>query len=135
MSQENAEIVRGSVELFRAEGLDAWLERVVASDAVLVQDAEFVEAQTSFGWEGWRTTFAAWTEEWDDYSMEFHEVIGVGDGRVVVTYSDRGRGRHSGAAVEGPHAAFVHTLKGGKIVHTVIYGRADAALEAVGLRG
>jgi ketosteroid isomerase-like protein len=134
MSQEDVEIVRGGVELFRTEGLDAWLERLVASDAVLVQNAEFVEAQTSFGREGWRTMFAAWTEEWDDYSMDFHEVIDAGDGRVVVTYSDRGRGRHSGATVQGPHAAFVHTLRGGKIVHTVIYGRAEAALDAVGLR-
>jgi ketosteroid isomerase-like protein len=134
MSQDNVEIVRGSVELFRTKGLDAWLERLVASDAVLVQNAEFVEAQTSIGWEGWRTTFADWTEEWDDYSIEFHEFIDAGDGRVVVTYTDRGRGRHSGATVEGSQAAFVHTLSGGKIVHTVIYGRAEAALEAVGLR-
>jgi len=51
-----------------------------------------------------------------------------------VTWSDHGRGKVSGVMVDRPKAAFVHTLRDGKIVHTVQYVLADEALEAAGLR-
>jgi ketosteroid isomerase-like protein len=135
MSRENVEVVRRGLEVFDTEGLDAWLEQFVAPDAVYIQDAMVgPEAQTRFGWDGWRAAVTAWSEEFDDWRVEFHEVLDAGDDRVVFTWSDHGRGKLSGALVERPVAAFVHTLRDGKIVHSVQYGRDEDALEAVGLR-
>jgi ketosteroid isomerase-like protein len=134
MSRENVEVVKRGLDVLQAEGLDAWLEQFVAPDAVYVQNASVgPEAQTWFGWDGWRAAVTAWSEEFDDWRVEFHEVLDAGDDRVVFTWHEHGRGRRSGVVVERPKAAFVHTLRDGKIVHSVQYGLAEEALEAVGL--
>jgi ketosteroid isomerase-like protein len=135
MSRENVEAVKRGWDVFAAEGLDAWLEQFVAPDAVFVQDVSVVpDAQTWLGWDGWRAAVTGWSAEFDDWGAELHEVLDAGGDRVVVTWSDRGRGKRSGVIVDRPVAAFVHTLRGGRIFHTVQYGRAEDALEAVGLR-
>ena len=135
MSQENVEVVKRGWEVFGADGLDAWLEQFVAPDAVFVQDASVVpDAQTWFGWDGWRAAVTGWSAEFDDWGVELREVLDAGGDRVVATWSDHGRGRRSGVIVERPVGAFVHTLRDGAITHTVKYGRAADALEAVGLR-
>jgi ketosteroid isomerase-like protein len=135
MSRENVELVKGGWQVFDAEGLDAWLERFVAPDAVYVQDASVAvpDLQTWYGWDGWRAALAVWWEEFDEWGVEVHDFLDAGDDRVVITWSDHGRGRRSGVLVERP-GAFVHTVRDGRIVHTVQYGRPEAALEAVGLR-
>jgi ketosteroid isomerase-like protein len=136
MSQENVELVRRGLEIFEAEGLDAWLEQFVVPDAVLVQAASVAapEAGTWSGWDGWRKAVVPWMDEFEDWKVDFLRLLDAGDDRVVVTWRDRGRGRRSGIIVERPESAFVHTLRDGRIVHTVQYGVADEALEAVGLR-
>jgi ketosteroid isomerase-like protein len=134
MSRENVEIVRQGWEVFEADGLDAWLKQFVAPDAIFIQDDSVVpDAQTWTGWDGWRAAVTAWSEEFDGWRAELHEVLDAGVDRVVVTWRDHGRGRRSGVVVERPEAAFIHTLRDGRIVHTVQYERAERALEAVGL--
>src|SRR5437870_4320542 len=97
MSQENVEIVKRGLEVFEAEGLDSWLKQFVAPDAVFVQlSSVVVDAQTWHGWEGWRAAVTGWTEEFDEWGAEFHEVIDAGGDRVVVPWRDHGRGKLSG---------------------------------------
>lgn len=134
MSRENIEVVRRGWEVFEAKGLDAWLEQFVAPDAVFIQLSSVVpDAQTWFGWDGWKAAVTGWSDEFDDWRAEFDEALDAGDDRVVVTWRDHGRGKSSGVSVERP-GAFVHTLRDGTIIHTVQYGRVEDALEAAGLR-
>ncbi len=135
MSRENVEVVRRGLQVFEADGLDAWLEQFVAPDAVYVQDASVgPEAQTRVGWDGWREGVTLWAQEFDDWRVEFREVLDAGDDRVVLIWHDHGRGKRSGVPVDRPMAAFVHTVREGRIVHTVQYARAEDALAAAGLR-
>ncbi len=135
MSRENVEVVRRALKVFQERGLDAWLEEFVAPDAVLVQKASVAvpEAGTWVGWDGWRATLKVWTDEFDDWGVDFLQLLDAGDDRVVATWRDHGRGKRSGIFVERPEGAFVHTIRDAKIVHTVQYGLAEEALEAVGL--
>lgn len=135
MSGENVDAVRQALAVFERDGLDRWLEHIVAPDAVYTQNTSVgPDAQTQVGWDGWTEAVTGWAEAFDEWGVDFHEALDAGDDRVVVTWTDRGRGKRSGAIVQRPMGAFVHTLHAGKIIHTVQYGRAEDALEAVGLR-
>ena len=136
MSQESVELVRRGWKVFESEGLEAWLKDFVAEDAQLIQrpSVGVVDSpRTWYGWDGWRTTVSEWAAEWEGWEVHFHDLIDAGGEDVLVIWSDRGRGKLSGALVERPSSAFLHTVSQGKIVRTVQYGSADEALEAVGL--
>ena len=126
MSEADVELVRS--------GIRAWLEQFVDPDSLFVQDAlVWPEAGTWHGHDGWRAVVAAWVAQFDEWTVEFHDVLDVGDGRVVVVFSDSGIGRQSGVLVQRPKGAFVYTMRDGKVVHTEQYGLAEDALRAVGL--
>ena len=136
MSEAEVELVWSGIKVFQEQGLDAWLEQFVAHDTVFIQTLSVgPEAQTWHGHDGWRAAVAAWSDEFDDWQLEFHDVLDAGDGLVVLVFSDRGRGKRSGIWVQRPKAGFIYTLREGKIVHSVQYGLAEEALEAAGLGG
>jgi ketosteroid isomerase-like protein len=72
-----------------------------------------------------------WSEAWKDSETTVDEVIGVGD-RVFVAARFRGRGRASGAEVQGRHFE-VYTLRNGKVLRVDEYADREEALEAAGL--
>jgi ketosteroid isomerase-like protein len=79
-----------------------------------------------------RRLMADYAEAWEDLAFEADRFIDAGDGRVIVALRARGKGRGSGAVVEAK-AAYVVTLRNGKVVRLELFQALDEALEATGL--
>ena len=131
MSQENVEIVRRAYEAFNRGDLDAMV-------ADIAPDAEYLPTGTIPGFadayrgrEGYRR-FLGWLwEEFDEPHIEVHEIIEAGD-QVLVSLTNRGRGKQSGANVSW-HVWQVGTVRDGKVVQAQGFTSRDEALEAVGM--
>jgi ketosteroid isomerase-like protein len=87
--------------------LDAWQEvgfdaaRPAFDDHVELVDLQSVMGMKEHGRgpEELRRMSEQWTEIFDDWQMEVHEVVDVGDGAVLAEVSFHGVGRDSGAPV------------------------------------
>src|SRR5262245_60804013 len=98
MSEENVEIVRRFWDAYLRGDFD---EIRAHSDPAVVLIT--VEDGTLYGIEAMRKNHERWWEAWENPETTVKEVIGgVGD-RVFATARFRGRGRASGAKVEGCH--------------------------------
>ena len=73
-----------------------------------------------------------WRAAWDDYVVEAEEVIDAGDDQVVVVLRETGRGKSGGVALTNRWGQ-ITTVRGGVIVHTMVYRTPDEALEDVEL--
>ena len=91
-----------------------------------------VEEGPLYGIEEVRRNHERWWEAWESPETTVEEVIGVGD-RVFVMARFRGRGRASGAEVEGRHFE-VYTMRDRKVVRVEEFSERGEALEAAGLR-
>ena len=133
MSRENVEVVRRIwdaadrrdtqtvISLYDPEvELDVSGFPVVATNANLYR-----------GHDGLRRLFTEWREIWSDADSNLVELIDAGN-RVVSVYTYRGRGRASGASLEGVFAT-VWTVRGERAVRVQWFMGRDEALEAVGL--
>ena len=69
---------------------------------------------------------------WDEHEMELEEVQELDDGRVLVLFTERARGRLSGVETE-VRPAGLYTLRDGRIVRFEATGDRDEALRQVGL--
>ena len=133
MSQENVEVVR--------EGWDAWLRGDLGGlfrtfDPEVIWDTshyhDWPEAAYQ-GIEGVKRFLTEWLAVWDGYEVGLDEVFPAPDGRVVVLFWHRGKGRTSGLAMEIA-AAQILTVRDGKTTRIDNYEDRDEALEAVGLQ-
>jgi uncharacterized protein len=131
MSQENVEIVKRAYEAYSRGDLDA----VVAD---IAPDAEYHSTGTIPGFAGvyqgaeeYRR-FLSWIwEEFDEPQVNAHEIIDAGD-QVLMSLTNRGRGKQSGATVSW-HMWLVVTMQDGKLVRAQGFTSKDQALEVVGL--
>jgi ketosteroid isomerase-like protein len=132
MSQENVEIVR--------EGWDAWF-RGDTNALFALYDPEIVWDMTHYrqwpeptyrGTEGVRRFLTEWLEVWEDYEVGVDEVLAAPDGRVVSLAWQRGKGRHSGLAMEMEWGQ-IATVSEGKMTRIENYDNRGEALEAAGL--
>ena len=132
MSRENVEIVTGAYERFGATG--DFDEEIATPDFVwdMSNFRGWPEQQVYEGVDGARTFLAAWTEGWDDWSLEIDAVHDAGE-KVVVFLRQRGRSKAAGMPIEMSFAQ-VWTLRDGKEARMDMYSDRDEALEAVGLR-
>ena len=73
-----------------------------------------------------------WLAVWDEYEVGVDDLLPAPDGRVVVLYWHRGKGRTSGLAMED-ELAQIATVRGGKLTLLDIYDDRAEALAAVGL--
>jgi uncharacterized protein len=126
MSQENVEVVR---EIWDAYSRGDFDQIRAHSDPAVVMIS--VEEGPLYGIEAVRKNQERWSEAWKDSETTVDEVIGVGD-RVFVAARFRGRGRASGAEVQGRHFE-VYTLRNGKVLRVDEYADREEALEAAGL--
>src|SRR5215216_4320769 len=69
-----------------------------ASDVIFYPFPQWVEAGEYRGHEGVRNVFAVWTENFDEFAIEVHELRDAG-GRVVALYEQSGRIKDSGVPV------------------------------------
>src|SRR5512133_1636178 len=95
MSAENVEIVRRAVEAFNRGDLDAAVADF-APDCEYISSGAIPGATDTYrGPEGYKR-FAGWLlDQFDDVRLELNEIIGEGD-QVVVSFNNRGRGKHGG---------------------------------------
>jgi ketosteroid isomerase-like protein len=132
MSRENVETVRESWEAWLRGDLPALFE---TCDPDIVWDTSHYPdwPESAYqGIEGVERFLTEWLEVWDDYEVGIDEIFAAPDGRVVVLFWHRGKGRSSGLAMEW-HAAQIITVRDGKVSRIDNYEDRAEALEAAGL--
>ena len=130
MSQENVEIVRASYEAFARGDFQASLE-AYDPDCELDDTRFRPDGRVRCGREAFSDHIARWRGAFDEYEWTTERLLDAGEETVII-YTERGRGKGSGVSVEDTRGNVV-TVRGGKIVRTVIYPTVATALKAVGL--
>ena len=131
MSHENLEIVRRTYEAFATGGVDAtasWF----APDAVHFAYPEWAGPSVYSGAQGLRTLLAEWTDNFDDFELQFRELRDAGDS-VVMLGETVGRIRGSGVPIRQPLGAVYSDFRNGQIGEARNFLTWREALEAVGL--
>ena len=129
MSQANVEIVRRLYEAFDRGEADVALTYF---DPEVVMDASHrVDGRIGHGQRELISILTEWLGTWDDWREEIEEVRDLGD-RVLVTSTQRGRGKGSGVEWEN-RFAMLYEVRRGKITRWTIYDDLREALEAAGL--
>ena len=115
MTQENAEIVRAMLDTWNTRGI---FETIDAFDP----DVELVDLQAVMGMqdrgrgpEELHHMAEQWTEIFEDWGLEVHDVVDLGGDFVLAEVRFEGIGRDSGAPVSNRQFE-VYRLVGGKIV-------------------
>src|SRR5215217_8737813 len=125
MSEENAEIVRGSLSAFTEGGLDALAEFWDADISWRAIEGAPDDVGEMHGPEAVRRYLQDWLDMFDDVTNVPEELVDLGDDRVVAVQHATGRAKASGVETEIRYAV-VYTLRDGKIVRAREYHRAQA---------
>jgi ketosteroid isomerase-like protein len=128
MSEENVEIVRRGFTAFSDGDVAAFLQDM---DPDVVLHVDQAGQGVYRGHEGVIKSFVDWTEDFDDFKVVPEEFLDNGD-YVVVRTRQTGRGKSSGAPVEGL-VWFVCQMREGKAVRIHVLTTEQAALKAAGL--
>ena len=128
--QKNIELVQAAFDAYFRGDESAMLDHA-APDVVVTQFPDQPDVQDYHGHEGLLQVMAEWTGIWDDWSVEILRTREIGDS-VLVAARQRGRGKSSGAHVEG-EVAFVFTVRRDKIARWQMFHSEQQALEAIGL--
>jgi ketosteroid isomerase-like protein len=132
MMRSNAEIAREAFEAIGRRRLDAALD-FLDPEVEFEPPEDAIEHRGTFkGHKAVRERWNLLLEPFDEFEIEPDDFLEAPDGRVVVLFRVRGRGKASGAPVE-MQLAHVVTLRDGKAVHLKAYLDPDEALRAVGL--
>ncbi len=129
MSQENVEVVRRIYEAFGRGEADAAL--AYFDDEVVMDASHRVDGRVGHGQQELISILAEWLGAWDDWREEVEEIRDLGD-RVMVTSTQRGRGKGSGVEWEN-RFAMLYEIRRGKVARWTIYDDLSDALEAAGL--
>jgi len=132
MSQENAEIVRGALNAFADEGLNAMAEFWHPDINWRAIEGAPDDVGEMHGPAAVRRYYQEWIDMFDDLTVVVQELQNIRDGRIVATQLVTGRAKISGIETE-LRLAVVYTVRDGKIVRGREYINLDQALEAVGL--
>jgi ketosteroid isomerase-like protein len=131
MSQENVEVVRKAFETFGAEGIDAALA-FFSPDLVWYPTDRWLDGSAYRGHDGMRRLAGAFSENFDDFHYEIHEVRAAQE-RVVGLVDMVGRVKHSESDVSQRLGFVVSDFRDGTIREVRAFGSWDDALKAVGL--
>jgi hypothetical protein len=94
----------------------------------------FSDARPCHGLDEFSEWLAGWGEAWSRLEWAVHELIEVGDDRVLVCASLRGEGRGSGVKLEGDLYQCVW-LRHGRLFRIEDHLTVSGALHALGLEG
>ena len=103
-------------------------------DIELHEDPRFPEGGLYRGAEAVRRYFEQFMESFEEFVLESPDYTALADGRVLMQFRLRMRGRESGAAVEAL-PGWIYTLGAGKIVRIDTYLERAEARAAAGLTG
>jgi ketosteroid isomerase-like protein len=126
----NLELVQAVFDAY-FRGDEPALLALVATDVVITQFPEQVDAGEYHGHEGFRQVMADWTGSWEDWSIEILSAREVGD-LVLAAARQRGRGIGSGAPMEAD-ATFLFTLRESLVARWQMFSSEEQALDAAGL--
>jgi ketosteroid isomerase-like protein len=130
MTLNNVEIVRLHLEAWRTGRPERALE-------YMREDVEF-DARTRPGGKVWHgregvsEAMAEWVEIWEEFLLEFEELIDAGEGRVLSLWHESGRAKRSGALMSEAGAT-VFTLDGGVIAKVLVSVDRAGVLASLGL--
>ena len=133
MSQENVETVRNAFQTFSAKGIDAALS-CFAPDVVWYPTDRWLDDSAYRGHEGIRSLVAAFSENFDDFRYDVHDVRDAQDG-VVALVDMIGRIKHSGSEVSQRLGFVVSGFHDGTFREVRAFPSWHDALKAVGLEG
>jgi hypothetical protein len=136
MSPENVEVVRGwlAAGSVGPEGASATAADFCDADVDYYPARKFSDAQPLHGLDEFSGWLAGWKEAWSRLEWAVHELIEVGDDRVLVCASLRGEGRGSGVKLEGDVYQCVW-LRHGRLFRIEDHLTLSGALHALGLKG
>jgi ketosteroid isomerase-like protein len=138
MSQENAELVRRLLEMFKARDHEA-VFAFYASD--IEWDARSLpafgmpdELQDMYrGHDGVRTYWRRWLQAWTGLEFDVQDVLDAGDDVLVLIHNQRQLGRRSGVPIELPPYGLQFTVRDGLVTRWKAHPDHESALAAVGL--
>ena len=132
MSQENAEIVRRSIEAANEHGFSSEAVREFYDEAVVFEEPpEQPAPRTAVGRDAAAELFGQFEEAWEEHRTEPVESRTLDAERVLMFTIEHFRGR-DGLVIDQPCAA-IFTLRNRKIVRLQAFWERTTALEAAGL--
>jgi ketosteroid isomerase-like protein len=131
MSQENVEIARNAFQTFGSEGIDAALS-FFSPDFVWYPTDRWLDGSDYRGHDGMRRLSAAFSENFDDFRYEVHDIRDAQD-RVVALVDMTGRIKHSGAEVSQRLGFVISGFRDGAFREVRAFPGWSDALKAVGL--
>lgn len=133
MSQQNVEVVCDQFAAVNERDFPRAMSHYAADVELVVDGDAFLRRGTFKG----RHAVGQWFGDWfatfePGYHFEIEEARDLGD-LVFLMARHRGRGRASGAEVQG-QTGYLYKVLGGKVVRIELYPSRAEALEAAGVR-
>jgi ketosteroid isomerase-like protein len=132
VSQADVATIRRLYELWNSRGGMLTALPLFAPDCEYVNPETAIEPGTLHGHSGMGKALEAVDAAFKEYVHEPHQLIDVGDGKVLALVVFRAHGRDSGARVERPEQ-HVWTLREGEIVRFEWFHDEVAARRAAGV--
>jgi ketosteroid isomerase-like protein len=131
VSQQNVEIVRNAFHTFGADGIDAALA-FCSPDVVWYPTDRWLDDSAYRGHDGMRRLAAAFSENFDDFRYEVHD-IRDGQDRVVALVDMTGRIKRSESEVTQRLGFVISGFRDGAFREVRAFPSWSEALKAVGL--
>jgi ketosteroid isomerase-like protein len=125
------EIVRKALQTFGAEGIDAALS-FCSPDVVWYPTDRWLDDSAYRGHDGMRMLAAAFSENFDDFRYEVHDIRDAQD-RVVTLVDMKGHIKHSGSEVSQRRGFVISGFRERTFREVRAFPSWSDALEAVGL--
>ena len=129
MSKQNVEIVRRMLDAFHrgdAEGSLACFDDEIVFDA-----SRRVDGGIAHGHRELSRSLAEWLGAWEEWREEIDDIRDLGDDRVYMAATQRGRGKGSGLEIENRYA-LIYEIEGDKITRMTLYTDPADAVEDAG---
>jgi ketosteroid isomerase-like protein len=133
MPRENVEIVRNAFQSFSADGIDAALS-FFSPEVVWYPLDRWLDDSAYHGHDGMRKLSEAFTENFDDFRYDIHDIRAGQDG-VAALVDMRGRIRGSSSEVGQRRGFVISGFRDGTFREVRSFPSWNEALEAVGLEG
>jgi ketosteroid isomerase-like protein len=130
MAEEEQRIVRESVAAWNSGDVDSVLP-YLDPEVELIPIRSLLEGGAYHGHDGMRRYAADVGEEWDRMHLVIDEMRDVG-GDVLILGRFQARGKASGVEIDAP-AAWLTTVRDGRVTRMQAYSTRDDALRATGL--
>ena len=131
MSEENVEIVRQVAAAFAEKGAEGTIP-FFTEDNVIYSIPEWPDDSEYRGHDGLRRLSQQWTDNFDDFGLDLHELHDGGE-TVVALYELIGQTKGSAIPMRMQIGAVFSGFRNGRVAQQRLFSSWEAALEAAGL--